>query len=102
LGRRSFGVQAAARAYFDKDVDQLSLTEMSYLAILPKAPETYSRAKFADRALERRNFVLDQMAANEFVTPHRRTRPRAVRWADPGTSAGTVGGCGLLLRNRAP
>lgn len=47
LGRRSFGVQAAARAYFDKDVDQLSLAQMSYLAILPKAPETYSRARFA-------------------------------------------------------
>lgn len=69
LGRRSFGVQAASRAYFDKDVDQLNLTEMSYLAILPKAPETYSRTRFADRALARRNFVLDQMAANEFVTP---------------------------------
>lgn len=38
LGRRSFGVQAAARAYFDKDVDQLELHEMAFLAILPKRP----------------------------------------------------------------
>ena len=68
LGRRSFGVQAASRAYFDKDVDQLDLAEMAYLAILPKAPETYSRARFADRALARRNFVLSQMASNEFVS----------------------------------
>ncbi len=64
LGRQSFGVQAAARAYFDKDVGELKLHEAAYLAILPKAPETYSRAKFADRAMERRNWVLDQMVKN--------------------------------------
>lgn len=68
LGRRSYGVQAASRAYFDKDVGDLELHEMAYLAILPKAPETYSRAKNFDRAVERRNFVLGQMAANEFIT----------------------------------
>ena len=68
LGRRSFGVQAASRAYFDKDVGDLELHEMAYLAILPKAPETYSRQKNFDRAVERRNFVLTQMAANDFIT----------------------------------
>src|SRR3546814_5572439 len=60
LGRRSFGVQAASRAYFDKDVDQLALHEMAFLAILPKAPETYGRAKNAEKALARRNFVLSR------------------------------------------
>ena len=68
LGRRSFGVQAASRAYFDKDVGELELHEAAYLAILPKAPETYSRAKNAGVALTRRNFVLDQMAANDFIS----------------------------------
>lgn len=68
LGRRSFGVQAASRAYFDKDVGDLALHEMAYLAILPKAPETYSRAKNFDRATERRNFVLGQMVENGFIT----------------------------------
>jgi len=69
LGRRSFGVQAAARAYFDKDVGDLDLQEAAFLAILPKAPERYGRAKFKDMAIARRNFVLDQMVANDFVTP---------------------------------
>ena len=69
LGRRSFGVQAAARAYFDKDVDKLALHEMAFLAILPKAPERYGRKENEAQAIERRNFVLDQMARNEFVTP---------------------------------
>lgn len=68
LGRRSFGVQAAARTYFDKDVGDLELHEAAYLAILPKAPETYSRERNFDQAMERRNFVLDQMAANDFIT----------------------------------
>src|SRR3954454_14677751 len=41
LGRNAYGVQAASRAYFDKDVDQLTLPEMAYLAILPKGPNNY-------------------------------------------------------------
>jgi membrane peptidoglycan carboxypeptidase len=49
LGRQSFGVQAAARAYFDKDVGDLSLHEAAFLAILPKAPENYSRAAMPTR-----------------------------------------------------
>lgn len=68
LGRNSFGVQAASRAYFDKDVDELNLPESAFLAILPKAPETYGREKHAGRAIARRNFVLDQMVRNEFIS----------------------------------
>jgi len=68
LGRQAFGVQAAAQAYFGKDVDQLALHQAAFLAILPKAPETYSRAKFANRAIERRNWVLDQMVKNGWAT----------------------------------
>ena len=68
LGRRSYGVQAAARAYFDKDVGDLDLNEMAFLAILPKAPERYGRKKNEALAIERRNFVLDQMVDNGFVT----------------------------------
>ena len=67
LGRRSFGVQAASLAYFDKDVDELELHEMAFLAILPKAPERYGRTRYRDMAVERRNWVLDQMVDNGFV-----------------------------------
>ncbi len=68
LGRRSFGVQAASRAYFDKDVGHLDLHESAFLAILPKAPETYSRRQNAERAVERRNFVLGRMVEDGFIT----------------------------------
>ena len=68
LGRQSFGVQAASRAYFGKDVGDLKLSEFAFLAILPKAPEKYGRAKFADEAMDRRNWVLGQMVKNGYAT----------------------------------
>lgn len=78
LGRRSFGVQAAARAYFDKDVGDLALHEMAYLAILPKAPETYSREANFDEALVRRNIVLDQMEDNGHINTAERDAAKAL------------------------
>ena len=94
LGRRSFGVQAAARAYFDKDVGDLELHEMAFLAILPKAPERYGRERNADLAVSRRNFVLDRMVADGFVEANRaaaaKSQPlglvqqRSTRSADAG------------------
>lgn len=68
MGRQSFGVQAAARAYYDKDVDELALHEATFLAILPKAPERYSRERHAALAVSRRNYVLDQMVDNGWVS----------------------------------
>jgi penicillin-binding protein 1A len=68
LGRNSFGVQAAARAYFNKDVQELALQEMAFLAILPKAPETYGREKFAGRAIGRRDWTLGEMLKNDYIT----------------------------------
>jgi penicillin-binding protein 1A len=68
LGRQAFGVEAAAQAYFGKSVEQLQLHEMAFLAILPKAPERYGRAKNADAAIARRNWVLGEMRANNWIT----------------------------------
>ena len=77
LGRRSFGVQAASRAYFDKDVGDLALHEMAYLAILPKAPEKYSRPAGFAEAKARRDFVLDVMAENGHITEAQATAAKA-------------------------
>ncbi len=68
LGRRSFGVQAASRAYFDRDVADLELHQMAFLAILPKAPERYGRSEAEQLALNRRDFVLRQMEENGFIS----------------------------------
>ena len=68
LGRNAYGVQAAARAYFDKDVADLTLPEAAYLAILPKAPSNYDPVRQTQRALDRRNYVLREMVNNGYVT----------------------------------
>src|SRR3546814_17663876 len=58
-------------------VDQLALHEMAFLAILPKAPETYGRAKNAEKALARRNFVLSEMTRNGWITATQRDAAQA-------------------------
>ncbi|AWW74881.1 penicillin-binding protein [Erythrobacter sp. KY5] len=77
LGRRSFGVQAASRAYFDKDVGELELHEAAFLAILPKAPERYGRSGQEQAAMSRRDFVLAQMEENGFITEAERAAAAA-------------------------
>ncbi len=70
LGRNAYGVQAASRAYFDKDVADLKLYEMAYLAILPKGPSNYrpESETGAARALDRRNWALGEMLSNGFIS----------------------------------
>jgi len=68
LGRNAYGVQAASRAYFDKDVDDLSLAEAAYLAVLPKAPANYDPVRATERALNRRNYVLREMHRNGYIS----------------------------------
>ncbi|HWK40868.1 MAG TPA: transglycosylase domain-containing protein [Croceibacterium sp.] len=77
LGRRSFGVQAASRAYFNKDVGDLALHEMAFLAILPKAPERYGRERYREDALARRNFVLNSMVENGNITAEQANAAKA-------------------------
>ena len=70
LGRNAYGVQAAARAYFDKDVGQLTLAECAYLAILPKsADQLRSGPPPASARCERRNWVLERDGAQRLHHP---------------------------------
>ncbi|TFF27622.1 penicillin-binding protein 1A [Jiella endophytica] len=68
LGMGSYGIAAAALAYFDKSVTELNVEEAAYLAALPKAPENYNPFRDYDRAIDRRNWVISQMAQNGFIT----------------------------------
>jgi penicillin-binding protein 1A len=72
LGRNAYGIQAASRAYFDKDVKDLTLPEAAYLAILPKAPSNYDPIRATRKALERRNYVLNEMMDNGYITEAQR------------------------------
>ncbi|MES2444423.1 MAG: PBP1A family penicillin-binding protein [Pseudomonadota bacterium] len=67
LGRNAGGVDAASHAYFGKDLKDLSIAQMAYLAILPKGPANYDPDRNTARALDRRNWVLGEMMANGFI-----------------------------------
>ncbi|GAA4767405.1 penicillin-binding protein 1A [Stakelama sediminis] len=67
LGRNAYGVAAASRAYFGKGLDKLTLAQMAYLAILPKGPANYDPDRDTQRALDRRNWVLNEMRKNGFI-----------------------------------
>ena len=71
LGRNAFGVEAASHAYFDKELDELTLEQMAYLAILPKGPSNYNPVRHTQRALDRRNYVLREMLKNGFIDQRR-------------------------------
>lgn len=61
FGQGAYGVQAAARTYFGKDVEDLTLNECAMLAGIPKSPNYYSPLNNLQAAQERKATVLDQM-----------------------------------------
>lgn len=69
LGQQCYGVQDATLGYFGKTLDQLTPAEVALLAALPKAPSRHDPIREPDRALERRNFVLDRMHEAGIIAP---------------------------------
>jgi penicillin-binding protein 1A len=67
LGLGAYGVAAASLLYFDKSVHELTPAEAAYLAALPKAPNNYHPFRQRERAIERRNYVLDRMVEDNYL-----------------------------------
>lgn len=67
-GQGSYGIAAAALNYFGKSVHELNIQEAAYLAALPKAPTDLHPFRNRERAIERRNYVIDRMADNGYVS----------------------------------
>ncbi len=68
-GRNAYGIEAAAQTYFGKSSGELNLSESAYLAALPQAPSYYSPTGANTQALEeRKDFVLDQMFKQGYIT----------------------------------
>ena len=78
LGLGSYGVPGASLTYFDKSVNQLKLHEAAYLAALPKAPNNYHPFNKTEAAIERRNWVIDRMVTNGFVTSEEADEAKAM------------------------
>src|SRR5579864_7375290 len=67
LGLGAYGVAAASLVYFDKSVNELTVAEAAYLAALPKAPATLHPVRNHERAIERRNYVIDRLLENGWI-----------------------------------
>jgi penicillin-binding protein 1A len=68
LGHGNYGVEAAARDYFAKGVEEITLPEAALLAALPKAPETYSPINHFEQAKQRQAYVLARMVEEKYIT----------------------------------
>ena len=68
LGLNSYGVAAAGLTYFNKELNDLTIEEAAYLAALPKAPNNYHPFKQKEKATERRDWIIGQMAENGYIT----------------------------------
>ena len=61
LGKNVYGIAAAAKIYYNKNLEDLSIAQMAMIAGLPKAPSKYNPVANPERALERRNWILGRM-----------------------------------------
>lgn len=67
LGKRAYGVAAAAQVYYGKRVEELTLPEVAMIAGLPKAPSRYNPVANPERATLRRNYVLRRMLELQMI-----------------------------------
>lgn len=67
LGQRAYGFAAAARIYFGKPLDALTVAEMAMLAGLPKAPSSFNPVANPKRAKLRQHYVLRRMRELNFI-----------------------------------
>src|ERR1700728_4281376 len=68
LGHGVYGFESASEYYFSKPAKQLTLEEAALLAGLPKAPQYYSPINHPERAVKRRNLVLNAMLEDGKIT----------------------------------
>jgi penicillin-binding protein 1A len=68
LGKGSYGIAAASLNYFNKPLDELNTQEVALLAAMPKAPSHLDPSRNYERALERRNWVIERMRQDGHIT----------------------------------
>ena len=68
LGNHSYGIEAASRNYFRKNINEISIGEAAMLAGLPKSPSRYAPNKNKKAASERQSFVLGRLAEDQYIS----------------------------------
>jgi penicillin-binding protein 1A len=77
FGLGAYGIAGAALTYYDKSVNELTVAEAAYLAALPKAPSNYHPFRHTKASIERRNWVIDQMVENGYVSREEADKAKA-------------------------
>ena len=68
FGAGAYGIEAAARTFFDKGVEELTLAEAALLAGLPQRPSAYDPQRYPKRSHARKAYVLERMRAERFIS----------------------------------
>ena len=76
LGFRSYGVAAASLNYFNKSLNELTISEAAFLAALPKAPNNYHPIRKKKAALGRRNWVIKRLLQERIITKEQATKAK--------------------------
>ncbi len=92
LGGGAYGVETASQRYFGKSVRDLNLAEAATLAALPKAPSRYNPRRFPERAIQRRNTILELMRREGAISDADASLAKAypLRLAHGGSTTGDV------------
>ena len=77
LGQRAYGFGSAARTYFGRPLNELTIGEAATLAGLPVAPSAYNPVVNNRRATMRRNYVLGRMAALGYISEQKKQEEQA-------------------------
>ncbi|MFI1187686.1 transglycosylase domain-containing protein [Streptomyces californicus] len=101
FGRNAYGIQAAAQAYYGKNVEDLTTAEGAYLASLLNAPSAYDVVAHPDNrpaARHRWNYVLDGMVKEDWLTPAERAESRFPTPGKAKPSTGLSGQRGYIVQ----
>jgi penicillin-binding protein 1A len=92
LGSGAYGVETASQRYFGKSVRDINLAEAATIAALPKAPGRYDPRRFPERAIQRRNTILELMRREGAISDADASLAKAypLRLAHGGGSSGDV------------
>ena len=77
LGSGTYGFEAGSEYYFSKHARDLTLPEAAMLAALPKGPQYYSPVRYPQRALKRRNLVIQEMLNDHRISPQQAEAAKA-------------------------
>lgn len=77
FGIGAYGIAAASLSYFNKELHDLSISEVAYLAALPKGPNNYHPFRREKQALIRRDWIIGQMMENGYITAEEAAEEKA-------------------------